>query len=702
MTEALDKSPATQKKLPLTAGTAVFVFACFLLVAGLCKFSFYVLKNHRSAVSRDDFIQAYVDVPPAENIAKKNAYIIFNESDVGAPSVFFDSKRTEKPIAAAQTKPLAPPSPLPVYKRPAPVLPAPAPEIEDDSGIPDADSTPIPVDDLLLTGRNILASLDKAVLESEDLLADESTAEAVLPEKSEPVIAAAEESKPAPAIVAQAKASPAPTVSKPRKSESGERWLDIAALRREVEREAANAAFLNQPKQTAALEIAETDAAPQKTAPAPAKDDRPAQPSSSPFLTKEQAAQQPSVPKQSPFLSKEQIAKQSSAPQSPWKIAKANGKPANALAVKHAAPVETPSKADSATAEKAIPAQTAKVIYKNGRAKEIATAESDKSLNWLDRKQAAVWTSLSQSDTPSVWTVSDSRPAQTAKAFRIAAEETAAPADKPAEPTEISSAEVRAVGKEEKPEAIANPVLLPLGAPDGSIPTAAPIAAASAPAAAASASVPAIAPIVPAVSAAKEDAVPAADAQKKADPSLVNKLFSIFNASDDEALPTIGASAETPSEKKEATAGKPQKAPAVAIREAASSLTSAKEAATKEANKKIMPTEIRLTFKPGSTEISAQSVKWIKAFGASVKQDIQRAIEVRMSTENLPLQEKRFALIRSTLVGAGVEDDQIVPFITNRSPHTIVLRSFEVPEEGVTEYTTSVDGMKEELYYRKW
>ena len=64
MTEALDKSPENRKKLPLTAGTAIFVFACFLLVAGLCKFSFYVLKNHRSAVSRDEFIQAYVDVQP--------------------------------------------------------------------------------------------------------------------------------------------------------------------------------------------------------------------------------------------------------------------------------------------------------------------------------------------------------------------------------------------------------------------------------------------------------------------------------------------------------------------------------------------------------------------------------------------------------------------------------------------------------------
>ena len=85
-----------------------------------------------------------------------------------------------------------------------------------------------------------------------------------------------------------------------------------------------------------------------------------------------------------------------------------------------------------------------------------------------------------------------------------------------------------------------------------------------------------------------------------------------------------------------------------------------------------------------------------------VKKDIQRAIEVRMSNENIPLQEKRFALIRSTLVGIGVEDAQIVPFMTNRSPHTIILRVFDVPEEGVTEYTTSLDGTKETVYYRKW
>ena len=64
MTESLDKAHENKKKFPLTAGTAIFMSACFLLVMGLCKFSFYVLKNHRSAVSRDEFIQTYVDVQP--------------------------------------------------------------------------------------------------------------------------------------------------------------------------------------------------------------------------------------------------------------------------------------------------------------------------------------------------------------------------------------------------------------------------------------------------------------------------------------------------------------------------------------------------------------------------------------------------------------------------------------------------------------
>ena len=674
MTEALDKSPENRKKLPLTAGTAIFVFACFLLVAGLCKFSFYVLKNHRSAVSRDEFIQAYVDVQPfsAEKKPAASPYIIFKDSTENAPAAFY------KPQSAVQTVAKAdlPAAPAPTFKRPPVIRPNPASvsveiPVENDDDIPDADNLPVSLDDLLVAGQSVLDASDQAVLDSQDLLTDDETAVA----ETDAVKPDLPDNPTAPKAVAQAEPVGKPVSKQAAKPEqTAERWIDIAALREKIKKEQANESFMNGGTKTAAAAAHETDAIaePKQTpvpAPAAVAKTEPAKPASSPFLTKEQLAQK------SEFL-----------PKSPWKVAKVGGKSANALAVKKE--VSAPDKPRAK--ESPTPQETAKIIYKNGRAKKIEQpADSEKSLNWLDRKEAAVWTSLSQSDAPSVWTISDSRPAETAKAFRIAAEDAKPAEEQPAETAEISSAPVRTVGKAEKPEAIANPVLLPLGPAAGL-----PVSATQTAPQAASKPAQSSAPVIPAPSGS---AKPSAE-EKGTDSSLVNKLFSIFSQPEESTLPSLGSNVET-SDKKDSPAPAPvKKQPppqAAALQNVAPKTDTAKE-------QSILPTEIRLTFKPNGTDISAQSVKWIKAFGLRVKKDIQRAIEVRMSNENIPLQEKRFALIRSTLVGVGVDDAQIVPFMTNRSPHTIILRMFDVPEEGVTEYTTSLDGMKETLYYRKW
>lgn len=724
MTESLDKAHENKKKFPLTAGTAIFMSACFLLVMGLCKFSFYVLKNHRSAVSRDEFIQTYVDVQPfaAENERKTASYIILKDSDTSAPAAFFQ-KKPEKELSIARARLVKETAPLPVYKRPPVIRPVvqpvavPIPESVEES-IPDADSLPVSLDALMAEGRDVLDSSDKLFLDSQDLLAEDE----IVVAQADPVPSSVPAAKPAPLpakaekkIVEakpQLKSIPAKTEAKhSAPAKTAERWIDIAALREQLKKEQANASFMDGSGKVAAVAVHETDSVEAK-APAPAKTEESAPVKEVAAVDKKSA---PPVDKKpvpaSPFLTKEQIAERKIFSPGPWKVAKVGGKSVNALAVKNEA-VEKDVPAEKQASNASVPPKEAsKVIYKNGRAKKVdMPAESGKSLNWLDRKEAAVWTSLSQSDSPSVWTVSDSRPAETAKAFRVATE------DKPAEQsgtaveekTEISSAPVRTVGKEEKPEAIANPVLLPLGSAAGTpIPAtvnpageAAPTPAA-APAAASSAA-PAKASVIPAPS---QTAASAPAAENKTDPSLVNKLFSIFNSSGDEPMPTIGGAVPLTEEKKEASkesssdSASDKKEVKTVVLKAEPTLSAAKE---KKTEQEILPTEIRLTFKPDGAEISAQSVKWIKAFGLRVKKDIQRAIEVRMSNENIPLQEKRFALIRSTLVGIGVEDAQIVPFMTNRSPHTIILRVFDVPEEGVTEYTTSLDGTKETVYYRKW
>ena len=111
-----------------------------------------------------------------------------------------------------------------------------------------------------------------------------------------------------------------------------------------------------------------------------------------------------------------------------WKIAKIKDNRPTAANVKKQT---EPEPAPEMKAEKEITtatAQTAKpeMIYRNGKA--VATIQQPtekKSLNWLDRQQAAVWTSMSQSDTPSVWsTAMETKPEdhEKAKAFRVAEE----------------------------------------------------------------------------------------------------------------------------------------------------------------------------------------------------------------------------------------------------------------------------------------
>ena len=169
-------------------------------------------------------------------------------------------------------------------------------------------------------------------------------------------------------------------------------------------------------------------------------------------------------------------------------------------------------------------------------------------------------------------------------------------------------------------------------------------------------------------------------------------------------MPSIGSGTPVPTEREEPEApkvavGTPPALNAQKLPVMQSSGTNKKE---NDKEKLIVPTELRLTFKPNSTEMSSQSIKWIKAFGQKAKKDIQNAVEVRMSNTDPVLQSKRFAMIRNTLIGTGLEDIQIVPIATDRTSHTIVLRMIVLPEEGYAEYTTEHNGIKERMYYKQW
>lgn len=745
------------KKYPVSAGTAAFLIFSFLLILGLCRFSFYVLKNHRSAIDRDTLVKTYVDVQPYSGFRKeKSAYIVLRNQDKAAPAPFFIGKTPADGTGETTLKHRGPAAPLPVLagapkkpaalspiaktvKRPpvirtAAVVPA-AAMPEKEIKTEDKKQEGVSLDNLMSSGLTLLTESDEAVIASELLLQEDTAPDASKPaeKKNNALKEVSETAAAKPAAEPAKRKTPAPKQAAKKKTTPETRWVDIAQLRRQLselkekeEIKQKNAALLemNGARQTASLNTqTATDVAGGQT-----KTVRNMPDSADSTVTAgkttatEKTAVQTAVVQDVPFAGTAESPQQTTgikqtavlAGDSPslWKIAKARGKPKNTLAAKEeetTGVIEKP--AENTVMAAAEPKQEKPtVIYKNGKVSAVVPNQSQKSLNWLDRQEAAVWTSMSQSDTPSVWSAAaDAQTVSTdrAKAFRVADEQpapsgsnTAGGTSQQTENNIINSLPVRIVGEEQKPEAKVNPLLLPLGTP--------------APVSANEPAVPAAVPAIPTGLPPKvnpgglsEALSPAAQAntekkkQNEEESGLVDKLFSFFGKSETDTLPSVGSgtapAVQTEKEKDKSAAS------AVKSKTAAKkSSQSAEQQQTKQPARQIVPTELRLTFKPDSSEMSAQSVKWVKAFGQRAKKDIQNAVEVRMSNIDPDLQEKRFALIRSTLTGVGMEDVQIIPVMTDRTPHTIVLRMIVLPEEGYTEYTSENGGIQERLYYKKW
>ncbi len=117
---------------------------------------------------------------------------------------------------------------------------------------------------------------------------------------------------------------------------------------------------------------------------------------------------------------------------------------------------------------------------------------------------------------------------------------------------------------------------------------------------------------------------------------------------------------------------------------------------------KTIPQEMKLNFLPGSVDVSTQSFKWIKAFSYAPKQAMQKAVEIRMSAENLDLQSRRFALIKGALLSNGLSARQIRFVLTDRDPNTIVLRTITLPDEKEVVYMRQNGKSVSPQIIRKW
>ena len=86
-----------------------------------------------------------------------------------------------------------------------------------------------------------------------------------------------------------------------------------------------------------------------------------------------------------------------------------------------------------------------------------------------------------------------------------------------------------------------------------------------------------------------------------------------------------------------------------------------------------MPREVRITFYSGQSSLSAQALKWVRAFAIRVVRDPRLLAEIRVSEQQWKLQEKRLSLILQILKEEGVSVHQIRVLKTERNPDSILM-----------------------------
>jgi len=115
-----------------------------------------------------------------------------------------------------------------------------------------------------------------------------------------------------------------------------------------------------------------------------------------------------------------------------------------------------------------------------------------------------------------------------------------------------------------------------------------------------------------------------------------------------------------------------------------------------------IPKEMKISFLPGTADLSDQAYKWIKVFAYNPTRSIDNAVEIRLSGENLDLQSRRFALIKGVLLSNGVSARQVRFVFTDRDPDTIILRNVVLQEN--LEYVTQTqkNGKATKQIIKKW
>ena len=91
--------------------------------------------------------------------------------------------------------------------------------------------------------------------------------------------------------------------------------------------------------------------------------------------------------------------------------------------------------------------------------------------------------------------------------------------------------------------------------------------------------------------------------------------------------------------------------------------------------KKITPSELKLSFNPERAEISGQTLRWLKAFSEKTNEEscfIQVILDATTSTE---LQRKRLNLLYTIFINNNVDLNKVDTVFTNIEPNTFIIRT---------------------------
>ena len=115
---------------------------------------------------------------------------------------------------------------------------------------------------------------------------------------------------------------------------------------------------------------------------------------------------------------------------------------------------------------------------------------------------------------------------------------------------------------------------------------------------------------------------------------------------------------------------------------------------------KIMPREMRLSFRPNRAEISGQTLRWVQAFANKAAESNFVFIEIRIDgTSERALQQKRLNLLHNILTNSNVGYKKINVVFTDREANSFIIKTIEIKKTGANAQNKST---KQNNFYTEW